>query len=866
MPASTRLQATAGSPPFAQLLRQFRTSTGLTQERLAELAALSTVAIGALEAGRRMFPRASTVNQLADALQLNSEDRHRLASAAQRPKRDQHTSGVPRQLPPAIADFTGRADDLRGLIELLRAPHAAAPGIVISSIGGMAGVGKTALAVQAAHQVAAEFPDGQLYLNLGGGGSTPLTTADALSVLMQSLGLPASGAPDDVQATAARYRTALAGRRILVVLDDAVSTEQVTALMPGTSGAVVVITSRQSLASLPGARHLALEVLTEAEALQLLAEVVGRRLDGTEREAGLEVVRRCGLLPLAIRIAGGRARTTGLEDLALNLAKQRGRLQLLTGPAAEVGRSIGLSLEHLAHAEDPVGAAAAEAFPLLALLDGERFPLRAAAAVIDRSLDDTEDVLERLVDGQLLETPALHQYRMHDLVRETGQMLAATTLPGSEVTQARSREVACYVSTLWRWDELRGREEQYGSRTGIPWSEGAEDLDDAESIKGWLESELPNLVRLVRLGAAGGADDREVAVRIALGMPVLAMEIVRFAEAKAAVMSTVVLADDLPLDLEFGLLYSAGMLSGAVALYEDTIAWLRRALPIARQRQSAVDIAACLIDIGYGLGCVGRAEEGLPVSEEALAVVVEHGIEKFEVGANVGLGALAGLTGDLERQRTAFDRALALMTERSKPAPAAIHRSMIGRSYRESGQYGASIAILRSNLEAVRALGREVIEADVLEELGASLLADGQTVEAEEILRCGVAIAARYPAENREAPARVLLGRTLQGLGRAEEAPDQWRQALVLYERLADPRADEVRDLLSQLELGGGFREGFEGGGDQRVVRPGSAGGDEDPAGGSRGLQGTDDRRGGRRQREPGDQGHPGVGGAEGGY
>ncbi|ONI68123.1 hypothetical protein BWI15_34340 [Kribbella sp. ALI-6-A] len=784
-------------PGFGQLLRAYRTRSGLTQERLAELAEVSVQAVNALEGGRRQFPRPSTVTRLAEALGLENEDRERLDAAARRPKGGD-VDGVPRQLPPAIGDFIGRDDQLGELVDLLRSPLAAAPGIVISAIGGMAGIGKTTLAVQAAHQVLEEFPDGQIYLNLRGGGSTALPTADALAALLQSLGLPPAGTAGDVQATAARYRTALAGRRILLVLDDVAGVEQVSPLMPGTPGAVVVMTSRQSLSALPGVRHLGLEVLSEDDAVQLLFEAMDTGVTGTDRDAALDIVRKCGCLPLAIRIAGGRARTCGLREVASRLSEQAGRWEILTGPAAEVGRSIGLSLDHLAGG-GPVDAAAADAFAVLALFDGDRFPLRAAAKVLQVSLDDAEDLLERMVDVHLLETPAIHQYRMHDLVRETGRVLAGQTLPDAVFTQARRRELDCYLSVLWRWDELRGGPDKYGSRSDVPWSTGAEDFESADRALEWIEAELPNLGRLVRSAAEGSGDERLTAIRIAVGMFAPAMTLMKFSEAKSAVTLAAAIPAELPVELEIGRRVQAGGLCGAVGLYDESLTWLRSALPIARRHGSPADVVACLIDIGYGLGMVGRPTEGLPFSVEALQLAVRCEVTRFEVGANVGLGALAGLVGDLELQRAAFDRALALMPERSRPGAATVHTNMIGRSYRESGQYELSASILRSNLEAIRALGHEVIEADALEELGATLLASGELVEAEQILRAGVGIAARFPTENREAPMRTLLGRVLVELNSRDEASEHWRRAVVLYERVADPRADDVRKLLSEV-------------------------------------------------------------------
>ena len=263
------------APAFDQYLRRFRADAGLTQERLAQLSDLSIEAVKTLESGRRRHPRPATVEQLAAALDLAADDRDRLVEAARRTKAgDTPASGVPRQLPPPITDFTGRSEHLDNLIDLLKNPDRQSPGIVVSAIGGMGGIGKTTLAVHAAHLVADVYPDGQLYLNLRGASPDPVSSAQALDTLLQALGLAPAAAADDLAFTAARFRTALAGRRLLLMLDDAASVEQILPLLPGTSGAVVVVTSRSPLATLPGAR-LALDVLTEDEALELLGEVVG---------------------------------------------------------------------------------------------------------------------------------------------------------------------------------------------------------------------------------------------------------------------------------------------------------------------------------------------------------------------------------------------------------------------------------------------------------------------------------------------------------------------------------------------------------------------------------------------------------------
>ncbi|WBQ05846.1 helix-turn-helix domain-containing protein [Kribbella sp. CA-293567] len=783
---------TAPAADVAHLLQRFRARSGLTQEALAGATGLSVESIGALECGRRRHPRPGTIEALAGALALSPTESQLFAQAARRP-----VVGRP-CLPAPIADFTGRDAQLDGLVELLRSPYAAAPGVVISAIGGMGGVGKTALAIQAGHRVADEFPDGQLYVNLRGGGEEPLSTADALGALLQALGVPRGGESGDLEVAAARYRSALAGRRVLVLLDDAVSAEQVRLLLPGTPGVAVVITSRQQLSTLPGLRRIALDVLTEVEALRLLGEISGHERVAAEPEAAREVVRRCGYLPLAIRIAGQAARgPKGLARVVELLSAEDGRRELLTGPGAGVGRSVLVSLDQLARDRRDGDAVAAEAFPRLSLFDGDHFPLRAAAEVLGQPSDETEALLERLVDIHLLETPAPQQYRMHDLVRDVGRALARERLTGAALAEFRTRELNCYLAMLWRLDELAGYPDVYGSRGAQPWSAGAEDVTDQAEAVSWLHDELPNQLRLVRMAAAGDRSDQLTAVRMALGMPRIAGALMQHGEAHEAMAAVVDLPLELDPRLDVGRQYQMGFLDGFLSRYETAVRRHLQVLPLARSLNEPVPLAICLIDLGYELGRLDRAAEGLPYAEEGLIVVESNNIDRFEVGANVGVGSLAGRLGDHDRQRSAFDRAIALMPSRSNPGQIAVHHSMIGRSYRDSGDHQASLKILTAALTYARSGGLEAAEADMLRELGHTYIELDDFTKAHETLTEGLAIALRFPAEQREPTLRHHLGRALSGLGRLPEAHAQWHQALTQYQRVADPRADEIQALLN---------------------------------------------------------------------
>jgi transcriptional regulator with XRE-family HTH domain/tetratricopeptide (TPR) repeat protein len=777
---------------FAGLLKRFRSRTGLTQERLAEAAGLSVEAIRLLEAGRRRQPRPATIKRLANALELPAADLRSLELAAGRPAAEAR-DGIPDQLPAPIQDFTGRSDQLDHLVRLLSDPMTFAPGVLVSAISGMGGIGKTTLAVQAAHRVASEYPDGQLYLNLRGGGTNPLVPGEALQTLLQSLGVPPIDTTD-VQVAAARYRTALAGRRMLLLLDDAANVAQVLPLIPGTATTTVLITSRRNLSELAGVRHLELDVLPENEAVDLLGEIVGHAIVAADPAAARTVVQRSGLLPLAVRIAGGRSESSveGLQDLAAKLSDTTGRLDSLTGPKAAVNTSIALSLSRLAKG-NTAEAAAAEIFPMLGVFDGDWFPLRAAARVLVRSIDETEDLLERLVDLHLLESPALHRYRLHDLVRD----IARTGLTRPVLAEAFGREVECYRGMVWRLGELSGAADLYRAWVEPSWSTDAKDLADRDQVLGWLEPELPNLVRVIRQAAAGDSAERLAAVQIALGMTRLATHLMRFGEAYEAMKAVVSIDVDLDLRLQQGRLYQMSLASGALSLSDEALHWRLLDLPLARALAEPVQLVASLLDLGLVLGRCGRLEEGLPHAEEALRLAVEHGVRQHEAGANIALGALVGQLGDLDRQRTLFDRAIELIKLRGLTATAIIHRNLIGEFLQICGRRESALEILTENLAMVRTLRAGVLEADTLEELGRTWLAVGDFTKAREVLAEGVAVSVRYPGENREAPLRHFLGSALSGLGLVEEAQVEWERAIVLYERVADSRADEVRNLKS---------------------------------------------------------------------
>lgn len=322
---------------------------------------------------------------------------------------------VPRTLPYDLPDFSGRHADMNNLF----ATAAVAP---IVAIDGMAGVGKTALVVHLAHRLADRFPDGQLYCDLRGHTpeAEPLSPQVALELLLRMVGVPDQQIPDGPDARSARWRSTLAGRRILVVLDNAASAGQVRAMLPAGAECLTIVTSRARLGELEGACLYSLDVMDRPEALALLDRVVGAGRVGAEPEAAGAVIELCGRLPLAIRLAASRLAQRPLWTVAGLSDKLRdgsGRRSLLAVPDRGVDAAFALSYEHLS-------AAAQRVFRLLGRHPAADFDAYAAAAMTQLPVGDAERLLEGLVDAHLLQQRIAGRYTFHDLLRHYARRLA----------------------------------------------------------------------------------------------------------------------------------------------------------------------------------------------------------------------------------------------------------------------------------------------------------------------------------------------------------------------------------------------------------------------------------------------------------
>ncbi len=449
-----------------------------------------------MERGRSRGPQHRTVTALADALALGEITRTQFIDLARDGRlRDRWTrpTGLC-ELPRSTDDFTGRAAELTWTNDLVRAdnvPGAAGVGLVT----GPAGLGKTTFAVRAAHALRPRFPDGVFFLDLFGMSQQPLPADAALRLLLRALGVADQQIPSDTPGRASLYRSLLRDKRVLVVLDNAASEEQVRPLLPGGEGRALV-TSRRLLAGLEGVRRLRLGPLPLPEATDLLTGILGERSASDGEPALTQLAQICGGLPLALRIIGNRLVSRpgwNATDLAARLTNEERRLDQLSAGDLKIATAFGLSYEQLA-------APARRVFRRLALVPGRDFDAALAAVLGGASIEDTWDALDELVDlGLLLDSPS-GRYRFHDLVR----LFARDRLQEEDTSAELEALTGKMTSWLLRMATTAGRwfEPAYG-RPDRPEADLA-DLSSPEEAEHWLRVNADNWLGALRTAASGG--------------------------------------------------------------------------------------------------------------------------------------------------------------------------------------------------------------------------------------------------------------------------------------------------------------------------------------------------------------------------
>jgi transcriptional regulator with XRE-family HTH domain len=443
---------------FGGLLRRLRAGAGLTQEELAEVARLSPRSVSDLERGVNRTARKETARLLADALGLIGPARAEFEAAARgRPvPGGAGTGGVAaatRTLPRDVVSFTGRQEELGQLAEAAAGSGGVA---VIYAIGGMAGVGKTAFAVHAAHQLAGRYPGGQIFLPLHGHtpGRAPVDPADALASLLLTAGVAAAHIPPGLDARMALWRDRLAERQLLLILDDAAGSEQVRPLLPGSGGSLVLVTSRRHLSALEDATAVSLDTLPPGQAAALLVRLAGRPGLTPDDPAVGEITGLCGCLPLAIGMVARQLHhhpAWTAAGRAAELTAAAGRLEVMATENLSVAAAFDLSYADLTSDQQRL-------FRRLGLHPGADIDAYAAAALDDAGLDAARRGLEALYDQCLLTEPAAGRYRMHDLIRAHARALAGRLDAGRDRDQATGRLLDYYQHTAARAHALITRQ------------------------------------------------------------------------------------------------------------------------------------------------------------------------------------------------------------------------------------------------------------------------------------------------------------------------------------------------------------------------------------------------------------------------
>jgi tetratricopeptide (TPR) repeat protein/transcriptional regulator with XRE-family HTH domain len=704
---------------FSVLLRRLRTDAGLTQEELAEAAKLSRRTVSDLERGVATTPQKDTVRLLADALDLIGPARAAFETAARGRALTSGTEAAAvaamRSLPRDVPSFTGRQRELQQLAEVA----AGMDGVVdIHAIGGMAGVGKTAFAVHAAHRLARMFPGGQIFLTLHGHtpGQRPVDPADALASLLLTIGVAAAQIPPGLQARTALWRDRIAGKRLLLVLDDASSSEQVQPLLPGTGGSLVLVTSRRRLSALDDATAISLDTLPPDEAAELLVRLAGRAgLSPADAAVG-EITRLCRYLPLAIGIAARQLHhhpAWTAAGQAAELTSARDRLELIATENVSVAAAFDLSYADLAEDEQRL-------FRRLGLHPGADIDCYAAAALDGVDLATARRGLEVLYDLYLLSEPAQGRYRLHDLLREHARALADRLDPDRDRDAATTRLLDYYQHTASRASALimrQARPTPASAGGAVPAEAPAlADLDEALS---WARAERASLLACLDDATRTGQHARVIA--LTMGIAGLLRRDGPRAEAiprhTAAVEAARCLGDRLG---EANALNDLGDVRWLTGDYPAAAQALEQALALYRELGDRLGQANVLNYLGIVRCLTGDYPAAAQAQEQALALYRELGDRRGQANTLNELGALWYVTGDYPAAAQALDEALIIYRDLGDRRGQANVLNYLGAVRCLTGEYPAAVQAHEQALGICRDIGDPVGHANVLNYLGAA--------------------------------------------------------------------------------------------------------------------------------------------------
>jgi DNA-binding SARP family transcriptional activator len=657
-------------------------------------------------------------------------------AAATRPARGTRPAApVPAQLPADVTDFTGRDEQVKRLVDLLAGPGASngTGAVRVAVVAGVGGLGKTSLAVHAAHRVRRKFPGGQLYVDLLGATSTPLSPGDVLARFLRDLGVDGQQIPVDDDERAGRYRTELAGRRMLVLLDNARDAAQVRPLLPGSSSSAVLVTTRSQMPDLASTRLVDLNVLDDDEALTLFVKAVGDDRAAAEPQATAELLEACAGLPLAIRICAARLATRSgwsIQAMASRLRDEHHRLDELRAGDLAVRASFQVSFASLPTTAEPDGIAPADAFRLLGLWPGPSISAVAAAALFGTPEYLAANALETLVDTHLLESTGPDRYKLHDLLHVYASERAVADLPGPERAAATGRLLRWYLRTV---DAAATAVSPH--RYNVP-LDGAEPGQPAlrfatvdEALQ-WYDSERVNVVAATRQASASGL--HEVAWR--LPAPLFSLVNRRGNWADCIATHRIALESARQAGNRRGEAWVLNNLGEALVFTQSAegVGYLERALAVRREIGDRMGEAQAANNLADAYQRLGRTAEAPEVLRRALELNREVG---NRYGEGIALGNLGAVLLDLNRAEEAIDH-----LQQARRAFAEIEYvdglgyvlHILGRCYSSLGREAEAMTCLQQALASHQATGNRHRQAATLKSLGTAQSRAGLVAQARE--------------------------------------------------------------------------------------------------------------------------------------
>jgi tetratricopeptide (TPR) repeat protein/transcriptional regulator with XRE-family HTH domain len=776
-------------PPFSSLLQELRVQLKMSQEDLAERSCVSVRQISSLENGNTKWPRKETVRLLADALGLEGLAREKFGGAARGrvAGKRQPRANLPvatRVLPPGTQRFTGRQEELARLAALAREQQARGT-VAVHLIDGMPGVGKTALATYAARALGHLFPDPLVFLSLAGhvAGRAPADPSDALAALLRATGMSTKNVPVGQDKRAELWCLWLAGKRLILLLDDAADSAQVAPLLPASGNCLVIITSRRRLIELADASTMTLDVLPPRQAAELLAKHADRPGLTSADAAVAEISRLCGRLPLAVGIVGRLLHhhpAWSPANLADDLSRQRDRLELMSTENLSVAAAFDLSYQRL-------GKEQQHTFRRLALHPGADIDAYAAAALDDSGIRKTSRHLEALYAQHLVMEPGHLRYRLHDLTREYAVSLAQN----EDASPDRERALDRLLEYYQRAAEAADARLSFFTRPSRPTlspglSMAMPEIPDAPAAMAWLRAERTNLLACVTTALSRGEPDRAAALTAALASSFRidgpwpdAIKLHAAAEQAARQAGNEPLEADAQHDL--------GIIQRMSGNYKAATEKLTVALGSYQQRNDALGAANAQASLSTVHRLASDHAASTEAAERALSAYQDLGDRRGQVNTLTSLGIIRYLDGTADDSIALLKRALDLAQGDADQRAEAGVLTHIGVANRLRGRFEDSAAALDAALGIQHTAAFEQLdEANTLMHLAMTRQAMGSHASATGTLEKALQIYQSLGDRLGQGNALTLLGPARYQAGDTESAFDCLRQAERILGDLGD--------------------------------------------------------------------------------